>query len=222
MTMNRVTGPIRFAGPALKDRPHICAFFNSTEEARRILLPFITEGLEIGDKALHTIDPKKHDEHIRWLSSSGIDVDAARNKEQLEILDWTDSHLRGGRFDKEWTLAFWQKAAQDAKSKGFPLVRFVSQMEWVLETDLNLDELLEYEAKANDAWIRQDGPVNPAICVYDLRKFRGDIVMDVMRTHPLVIVGGLLQENPFFVPPDEFLNELRERRTDRNSSIAAA
>jgi hypothetical protein len=35
--------------------------------------------------------------------------------------------------------------------------------------------------------------------------------MDIMRTHPMVIVGGTLQENPFFVPPDEFLHELRER-----------
>ena len=32
-----------------------------------------------------------------------------------------------------------------------------------------------------------------------------------MRTHPMVIVGGMLQENPFFVPPDEMLKELRER-----------
>lgn len=32
-----------------------------------------------------------------------------------------------------------------------------------------------------------------------------------MRTHPMVIVGGVLQENPFFVPPDEMLAELRQR-----------
>jgi hypothetical protein len=32
-----------------------------------------------------------------------------------------------------------------------------------------------------------------------------------MRTHPMIIVGGILQENPFFVPPDEFLRELRQR-----------
>ena len=32
-----------------------------------------------------------------------------------------------------------------------------------------------------------------------------------MRTHPAIIVGGLLQENPFFVPPDEFLQALRAR-----------
>ncbi len=27
----------------------------------------------------------------------------------------------------------------------------------------------------------------------------------------MVIIGGILQENPFFVPPDEFLRELRAR-----------
>jgi hypothetical protein len=37
--------------------------------------------------------------------------------------------------------------------------------------------------------------------------------MDIMRTHPMVIVGGLLRENPFFVPPDEFLRELRSRES---------
>ena len=35
--------------------------------------------------------------------------------------------------------------------------------------------------------------------------------MDILRTHPMVIIGGLLQVNPFFVPPDEFLRELRGR-----------
>ena len=49
--MSRITGPIRFAGSILKDRAHICAFFN---EAHRVLLHFVKEGLELGQKALHT------------------------------------------------------------------------------------------------------------------------------------------------------------------------
>lgn len=36
--------------------------------------------------------------------------------------------------------------------------------------------------------------------------------MDILRTHPMAIIGGTLQENPFYVPPDQFLNELRARR----------
>ena len=37
-------------------------------------------------------------------------------------------------------------------------------------------------------------------------------MMDVLRTHPLVIIGGFLHENPFFVPPGELLGELRDRK----------
>jgi hypothetical protein len=43
-----------------------------------------------------------------------------------------------------------------------------------------------------------------------------------MRTHPMIIIGGILQENPFFVPPDEFLRELRERHATRKASRSAA
>ena len=42
---------------------------------------------------------------------------------------------------------------------------------------------------------------------------RASVVMDILRTHPSVIVGGILQENPFFVPPDELLRELRRAQT---------
>ena len=44
--------------------------------------------------------------------------------------------------------------------------------------------------------------------------------MDILRTHPMVIVGGVLQKNPFFVPPAEFLLELRERGAYRSQPKA--
>jgi hypothetical protein len=36
-------------------------------------------------------------------------------------------------------------------------------------------------------------------------------MIDILRTHPLALIGGVLQVNPFFVPPAEFLAELRSR-----------
>jgi hypothetical protein len=59
------------------------------------------------------------------------------------------------------------------------------------------------------------------ICTYDLSKFPASVVIDAMRTHPIVIVGGLLHENPFFVPPDQFLQEIKERRALRESQRMA-
>jgi hypothetical protein len=44
------------------------------------------------------------------------------------------------------------------------------------------------------------------------------VAMDIMRTHPLVIIGGLLRENPFFVPPEQFLDEMRERRSTQKTA----
>ena len=41
-----------------------------------------------------------------------------------------------------------------------------------------------------------------------------------MRTHPMIIIGGILQENPFFVPPDAFLRELRARGATHHGSHA--
>jgi len=43
-----------------------------------------------------------------------------------------------------------------------------------------------------------------------------------LRTHPQVIIGGILRENPYYVPPDEFLRELRERHTTRGAPPHAA
>ena len=204
--------PIRLAGSILGYRAHVCAFFNNSDDTYRVLLPFIREGLECGEKAVHTVDPRRREEHVQRLASAEIDVESVQKNDQLELRDWTNTHLNGGQFDHHKTLALFEHVVKNAKAKGFPLIRFISQMEWALEANLDLNELLEYEARANDVWLRQEGPVNPVICTYDLTKFRGDVVVDIMRTHPLVIIGGVLQENPFFVPPDEFLEQLREKR----------
>jgi len=59
------------------------------------------------------------------------------------------------------------------------------------------------------------------ICTYDLTKFGASVVMDALRTHPAVIIGGLLQENPFFVPPDQLLQEIRQRRPASESTSTA-
>lgn len=45
-------------------------------------------------------------------------------------------------------------------------------------------------------------------------------MIDIMRTHPMIIIGGILQENAFFVPPDEMLRELREREKTASLQVS--
>lgn len=203
--------PILLGGAPLGHARHICAFFNSREDEYRVLSPYIKEGLESGEKAYHVVDPARCEEHLRRLEHAGIDATVARGRGQLELHDWCHTHLIDGRFNPGRTLGHFQRVVEDAKDQGYPLIRFLTHMEWAATDAPGVGSLLEYEARANDIWLRQEGPVNPVICIYDLAKFPGDIVVDVMRTHPMIIIGGILQENPFFVSPDEFLRGLRKR-----------
>jgi hypothetical protein len=109
-------------------------------------------------------------------------------------------------------------ASGNAKG-GFPLSRICCRMDWAIEDRSYIDDLVEFESRVNDVWRSHDDAV---ICTYHLRKFGGDTVIDIMRTHPMIIIGGVLQQNPFFVPPEEFLSEVRERRAGRKSSPSAA
>jgi hypothetical protein len=92
-------------------------------------------------------------------------------------------------------------------------------MDWAVEGENYVDDVVEFESRVNDVWSRHDDAV---ICTYHLSKFGGEAVIDIMRTHPLVIIGGILQQNPFFVPPQDFLREYRERRSNRKISTSAA
>jgi hypothetical protein len=207
-----VDRPIQIGGTILGAQRHICAFFKNRDDQYRVLLPFVKDGLTRGEKAVHIVNPLRRDEHLQQLRSAGIDVGAARQNGQLDLLDWCDVHLQGGFFDRNRTRARIHEIRRRAKEQGFQRIRFVTHMEWAIEHRVDVDCLLEYEACAN--LVPSEDPV---VCVYELAKFGGDVVVDIMRTHPMIIIGGVLQENPFFVSPDEFLREQRGLDPARSS-----
>jgi hypothetical protein len=215
----KASRPIRLAGSVLGERRHVCAFFNSREDEYRVTLPFIKDGFESGDKAFHIVNPARCVDHLQRMASAGIDTASAQRSGQFELHDWADTFFRDGSFDPDRQLALLEDVLKSGRQQGFPVSRYVAHAEWALEERAGVDLLLEFEAKVNQVWPRYADAV---ICTYDLARFRGDIVIDVIRTHPIVIIGGILQQNPFFVQPDEFLEELRKRRATRAGSLRSA
>ena len=217
--MKTTAAPIRFAGSQLGEARHVCAFFNCDDEEYRVLLPFIKDGFECGDKAVHVINPDQHSDHLQRLAAAGIDLAAVRQSGQFELRSNTDTYLLDGRFDQDRMLQVFEQLASSNAKDGFPLSRIVCHMEWAAEGRSHIEDLIEFESRVNHVWRRHDDIV---ICTYDLVKFGGDTVIDIMRTHPMVIIGGILQQNPFFVPPEEFLPELHKRRAARPGARPAA
>src|SRR5258707_14482003 len=112
--------PIRFAGSELATQRHICGFFRNPEEEYHLLLPFIKEGIERGEKAFHVVDPKLRDDHLRRLKSAGIDVTKAEKSGQFELCNWEQMYLRDGCFDQDRMLATWHDVLVTAGERGFP------------------------------------------------------------------------------------------------------
>jgi hypothetical protein len=187
----------------------VCAFFYGIDEQHRVLRPFIIDGFERGDKAYHLVDSERQEEHLGRLVEAGINVQEAMGTGQLEVRPWQDGPLHGGHFDQDTWLASFEQILLSGPAAGYAQTRFLSHMEGALVDLPGVDDLIEFETRVNYVVPKYE---NAVICTYDLMKFGARVVMDALRTHPVMIIGGLLQENPFLVPPDQLLLEIRQRR----------
>ncbi|HTZ81785.1 MAG TPA: MEDS domain-containing protein [Candidatus Acidoferrales bacterium] len=217
--MRKTTAPIPFAGSRLDQTRHVCAFFANDDEEYRVLLPFIKDGFLCGHKAIHVVNPDQRQDHIRRLVAAGIEATAAQQNGQLDLRINSDVYLPDGRFDPDRMISVFEQLASGNSGSEYPLSRICCRMDWTVKDRSHVEDVIEFESRVNDVWSRHEDAV---ICTYHLGQFRGDEVIDIMRTHPIVIIGGILQENPFYIPPDEFLPEFRQRRSRRSNPAAAA
>jgi hypothetical protein len=204
--------PVPFAGEMLDRYRHVCAFVNGRDEALRILDPFVTDGVARGERLVYFIDPDERANLVRHLGGLGFDVPTLFRQGQLDLQPWRKSHLHDGHFDQDAVLVQLDELLSGSRT---PRMRIISDMGWAIDQPGISDLLVEFEARANFVEAQFDHVV---ICVYDTKRFGGDVMIDMLRTHPFVLIGGAFQANPFFVPPAEFLEELRSR--DRRASDA--
>lgn len=202
----------QLTGNSSIQRGHVCAFFNSVDEQRRVLQPFIKGGFDQQDKAYHVVDPEQREEHLSWLAEAGIDVRKAMSTGQLEVRPWQDGPLGNVSLDPGTWMVACEQVLQLGSAAGYAHTRFVAQMEWALGRRWEDVDLFEFETRLNYVIPKYEDWV---ICSYNLPKFGASVMMDALRTHPVVIIGGLVWENPFFVPPDQLLLEIQERRERR-------
>ena len=205
--MSAVTEPIPFAGSTLNEYRHVCAFFSSGQEEYETLLPFVLDGFQRGERAFHVLRSEHREPHLERLRNVGVDTAAAQLQRQLGVAAVEDTYLRGGRFDPDAMLALIQEVLHEGRTLGFPLTRLVAHVaDRILEDWSNAEEWIKYEARLNEVLPAFDDPV---ICTYDTNLITGTIAVDVLRTHPVAIVGGLLYQNPFFVSPQEILSQFK-------------
>jgi MEDS: MEthanogen/methylotroph, DcmR Sensory domain len=194
------------------DRPgHICAFFDSRDDAYGTLLPFFLQGLDRGEQVISIVDERRRAEHLRRLEVDGLPVESALESDRLRVLTAQETYLGSGSFDVDTMYSLLHKTLVTAKKKG-RRVRLTGEMDWVRRSSTAVDRLMEYEARVNILVPTFDCTL---LCQYDADSISGSAVMHALATHPFVILNGRARENPHFIEPLTYLKTRVPARKDR-------
>lgn len=181
---------------------HLCLIYENKEEQFAAIVPFMRIGLERGEKCIYIADENTATEVLEAMRAGGIDVDAALKKGSLVVASKRESYLKKGYFDPDEMIKFLNDSADLAKKEGFKALRGTGEMTWMLGGEPGTERAMEYEAKLNLFLLKNNCS---ALCQYNKTRFSPDILMNVIRTHPLVVFNGVVCKNFYYVPVEEFL-----------------
>ncbi|ABL79408.1 MULTISPECIES: MEDS domain-containing protein [unclassified Nocardioides] len=187
-------------GVTVEAGDHICAFYPTLAERDEILLPYLSEGMLAGEKCIAVLDTDDLDGIRQAVSGQGLP--SPKDGNQLELRRSRNAYLANGSFETEAMLKFWEDHVGAAVAEGFPFARVAGEMTWALSNLPGVDQLVGYEAKLNRLLPRYPQVV---LCLYELERFDGEVLVDVLKTHPKVLLGGMVLDNPYYLEPEEFL-----------------
>jgi PAS domain S-box-containing protein len=180
---------------------HFCCIYETDEEHRAVITPFLRRGLEEGEKALYIVDSRTAETILAYLREDGMDVESFLSKGQLVILTFDESYMREAAFDPDAMIALMRAETKKALHEGYSALRVTGEMTWALKGLSGSEKLMEYEAKLNKFF---PGSQCMAICQYDMRRFDPLILLDVLNTHPIAVIGTEIFDNFYYMPPEDF------------------
>jgi hypothetical protein len=221
MPYTAASSPITLCGEPVVRPGHICAFFDSRSEKYQTLAPYFNEGLAAGDRVINVVDAETRNEHLRCLAENNVPVTNAMAADQLRVFTCEDTYLKGGAPDLDGMFELLREALETAVSEG-RRVRTCGEMNWIERSQIPSQRVMEYEARVNHLVPTFDCTL---LCVYDLAHTNAAMLSDILATHPFAIIKGRARPNPYFVPPDEYLEMMRVSNLrpyePRRSSMAA-
>ncbi|MGZ4801969.1 MAG: MEDS domain-containing protein [Solirubrobacteraceae bacterium] len=195
-----MTIQIGIPGFEVEPGDHICAFYLGKQERDDVLLPFLRTGLHAGEKCLCIVDTTEPEDVLSSIGNE-LDVHGFIDSQQLEVRTPAAAYLRSGGFSMDEMLGFLRGTVARAIADGYGFVRVTGEASWLLGGPPGADEFLDYESELN-----RFAPQFPqaVLCLYDLERFGGGMIVELLKTHPKLLLGGLVLENPHFLSPDEY------------------
>jgi hypothetical protein len=158
------------------------------------------EGVDKGEKIINVLDAERLDDHSRRLRDADMHVDLG----DVNVSSSEDTYLANGRFDIDRMSKFVEDTVSNARAGGCR-VRTAGWMNWLQQGAPGSERAAEYEARMNLLVPKYDCTF---MCVYDLAQLGGPAIVDIISTHPWVILNGKIRKNDRYIPPEIYLERL--------------
>lgn len=177
----------------LKPGDHLCCFYDTEGAYRASVMPFLRQGFERGEKVFYIVDTHTPQTVKRYLEAEGVDVEPCAARGQCEIVSVYDTYLRSGVFTPEETIALWREEVARTRREGYHTLRAVGEMSWTLRGLPGAEQFLEYEEQVT---LLLPESRCLALCLYDRRRFNPITLLEVRSTHPALLIGTAIYDQP--------------------------
>lgn len=188
----------------LKPGDHICLIYENPAEQMAVAVPFIMDGLDRGDRCLYIAGDRTVDEVVHALEAAGVDVVQERQRGALRLLTSENTYLQGGEFTAHAMIDFIRQAEAEALANGFSGFRLTGEPTWSIGSEPGCARLIEYEALLNHLPTNSKSII---LCQYHHLRFGVPCIHDVLRTHPVAILGDQVCHNPYYELPEIVLKK---------------
>jgi len=115
---------------------HFCQFYKTPEDLIDILVPYFNAGLENNEFCMWiTAEPLTAKKAKASLKKVVGNLDDYIEKDQIEILDYSQWCTKSGKFDADEILDGWVEKEKQALKRGFDGLRLTENTFWLEDKD---------------------------------------------------------------------------------------
>lgn len=183
---------------------HVCFFYETEQEHAAGLKPFLRRAWEQGNQVAYVTHSHSPETIQSYLRDDDCEVETYMQAGGLRFLKVEETYLKGSTFSPDRMLNSLASMSRTAISGGYSGLQVTGEMSWILQKPPGAERVVEYEAKVTELTRRIECA---ALCQYDMRLFPATLLLYMLATHPTVIVGTILLENPYYMVPPPFMGQ---------------
>ncbi|MFH2106483.1 MAG: MEDS domain-containing protein [Candidatus Micrarchaeota archaeon] len=174
---------------------HFSFIYQNEDQLFSVLIPFFIKGLEKNQKCIYVVDKTSKQKIIAEFKKRNVNLLKFIKTGHFMFLTSKETYLKDGYFDPDIMINQLKQTEQQVLEEGYDGLRVTGSASWILSGVKGADRLIEYESKLCDFF---HGSKTTAICQYDEKKLKPEILAESIHCHPEVIFYNKRCENLYY------------------------